>query len=95
MMTITDDDVHIDDVKEFYDPHPGFLGAAFSLPFDVKAVVDKLNGQKTSIREAVRQILAITQTGVEVNKEIRGITLQVACHSQYDVSHTFCVIKFR
>ncbi len=48
--------VDLDAVKTFYDPHPGFLGAAVPIPSAVKQVTDGLNGQTMTLREAVDKI---------------------------------------
>ncbi len=80
-------------VKEFYDPHPCPYGALFGVPIGVKEVLDSLNGQNISIREAMNRINAVTKVGVYSQKDF--ICLEVACGGRYDVAHTFCLIKFR
>ncbi len=90
---------HIHQIKEFYDPHPGFVGAAFALPMEVAEVAQKLNGKNIPVSKAVNIILAAAiasgNTRVNVDTEKRCITLEVDCNGHYDLAHTFCVIKFR
>ena len=42
--------------KTFFEPHPGFLGAAIPLPKTIKSAVDSLNRQTMPLREALEKI---------------------------------------
>lgn len=48
--------IDLDAVKFFYDPHPGYLGAIAPIPDAVKKVADELAGQTMSLREAKAKI---------------------------------------
>jgi hypothetical protein len=45
----------------FFDPHPGFLGAAIPLPFRMKDEANKLNGQTMPLRDAIKKFRKIAK----------------------------------
>ncbi|MDP3999324.1 MAG: hypothetical protein Q8P76_01860 [bacterium] len=78
----------------FFDPHPGFAGAAIPIPPQVKKVADGLNGQIMSLQTAVRKIQYVTQGKVKAVPDPRhgfiGLTLRSG-----DTTHFFRVIRYR
>ncbi len=89
-----DREVDLDEVKTFYDPHPGFAGAAIPIPWAVKKVADELDGQRLSLREAVARLRAVTPGQVEVVADLNFIRLRLAGSGRY-LYHFFRVIKYR
>lgn len=83
---------HTDEIiKTFFDPHPGFLGAAIMLPATVKIAADKLNGKTMSLYEAAAMIRAATEGIVSVERDHISLMLKVPDN----VTHIFRVIRFR
>ena len=86
----------IKEFKEFYDPHPCFVGALFAIPMEVAEIAHKLNGQIIPVHEAMNRIRAVTSGGVFISTTRNYIGLEVYYTDRpYDVRHAFCVIKFR
>lgn len=79
-------------IKEFFDPYPN--GQVFAIPEKVKEVVYQLNGQKTSVREAVKKIMNVTSNAVSVNSEKNCICLEFYADG-YVIKYTAVIIKFR
>lgn len=87
-------EVDLDEVRTFYDPHPGFAGAAIPIPAAVKAVADGLDGRRLSLREAVAELQAVTPGQVDVVPEFSFIGLHLAGSGRH-LSHFFRVIRYR
>ena len=49
---MTNKDELLNTVVEFYDPHPGFAGAAARLPEGIRLIANELNGTRSTLREA-------------------------------------------
>ncbi len=81
--------------REFFDPHPGFAGAAIPIPGPIKRVADALDGQTLSLKEAVSRLQAVGIGTVEVVPEHDYIGLRLGDTSGRYVSHFFRVIRFR
>jgi hypothetical protein len=96
-MGVFEDTLDPKQVKECYDPHPGFDNGVFSFPEKVKEVAEKLNGEKMSIKEAVMKIMAVTkdEPGWKVQYSEDCVYLVISIRGRFDHEHTFCVIKFR
>lgn len=77
----------------FFDPHPGFAGAAVSIPREVKAVADGLNGQRMSLRKAVNKIKAVASGKVQVVSKYKYISLIITDRPY--TTHLFRVIQYR
>ena len=87
--------VDMDKLRVFYDPHPGFAGAAVPIPQKIKQVADALSGQTMSLREAVKRLRA-TQVGlIEVVPDRNFIRLSLTDPTGRYVAHIFCAIKYR
>jgi hypothetical protein len=86
--------VDLDEIKTFYDPHPGFAGAAIPIPAAVKKVADGLDGRRLSLREAVDSLQAVTPGKVEVVAEFDFIGLRLDGSGRH-LSHFFRVIRYR
>lgn len=67
--------VNLDAVVEFYNPRWG-LGAAISLPLEVKKVVNEIDGKTMSLREAVEKIK-------QTVKGARGMSVKVVDEYKY------------
>lgn len=78
----------------FFDPHPGFAGAAISIPREVKAVADGLNGKRMSLRRAVNKIKAVTRGKVEAVSDPRHNFIGLTVRSGVLI-HFFRVIRYR
>lgn len=83
-------------VKTFFDPHPGFAGAAIPIPKEVRKVANNLDGKSMTLFEAVKQIQAVTTGTVSVAEHYDFIALEIfdASGAQYP-RHYFRVIKFK
>lgn len=82
---------NLNEVKRFFDPHPGFAGAAISIPTAVRKVAAKLDGKRMSLRKAIDKIQAVTRGTISV--EDGWIALELR-ESGY-ITHMFQVIRFR
>ncbi len=51
----------LNELKIFYDPHPGLAGALCPIPFQVKKVAEGLNGKIMTLGEALAKIRAVTK----------------------------------
>lgn len=85
-----DDDLNR--VVTFYDPHPGFLGAASPLPGAVKKVVDELDGKTMSLREAVTKFQAVTGGKITVERDC--LFLRLGSDANY-AAHVFRLIRYK
>ncbi len=92
----------LNQVKEFYDPHPCPYGAVNYIPVGknhvgIKEVLNQLNGQRMSIRNAVAMLVAVAEKNrVSVDAERNHICLEVIYDNlPYDKGHIFIIIKFR
>ena len=80
-----------DEVKTFYDPHPGFGGAAIPLPTAVKRVADELAGEKMPLSKAIDLVQSVTSGKVSVKDGWIGLELR---EHKGTVIHSFRVIRF-
>ena len=53
-------------MKTFYDPHPGFAGAAIKIPDVVRLVANAMNGKEMEVADAVRILQDAANTLVMV-----------------------------
>lgn len=83
--------MNLDAVKTFFDPHPGFAGAAIPIPTAVRKTANKLNGKNMSLREAVVKLRAVTSGKVSVKDGWIALKLR----ESDDIRHVFRVIRFR
>lgn len=84
----------LDAVKTFFDPHPGLAGAIIPIPSTVKRVANELNGSKTSLRDAIKKIKAVTTGKVDIYKNC--ITLETRCTTPFGLAtNYFRVIRFK
>jgi len=84
----------LDEVKEFYDPHPGFMGAAAPIPEPVRLAAAALAGQKLSLRQAVAMIQAATSGQVQVDAKHQFISLRLIGNGNHHC-HFYRVIRYR
>lgn len=82
----------LDELKLFYEPHPGLAGAIVPIPNPVKRVADELDGKTLSLRDAVAKIKAVTNGEVDIDSNYKDIGLTVRYGS---TKHTWSVIKYR
>lgn len=84
----------LDERKTFYDPHPGFMGAAIPIPDAVKKVADKLNGKNMSLRRAIDRLKKVTNG--ELFMRMDCILLKERGAGNYAGGwHIWRVIKYR
>jgi hypothetical protein len=98
-------DVNMDEVKTFYDPHPGIGGAVVPMPRPIKKVADELAGKSMTLREAVQKVEEAAGQGiVKVVSEpefhyirFETKTLKQALEEESDDNprHSWRVIRFR
>lgn len=86
--------VNLNAVKIFFDPHPGLAGAIIPIPGAVKRAADKLNNTKTSLRDAISKIKAVTGGNVKIYKDC--IILEIKCDTPFGLAtNYFRVIRFK
>jgi hypothetical protein len=83
----------LDQVKTFFDPHPGFAGAIIPIPEEVRRVANELDGKSMTLGEAIALIQAVTKGTVSVVKKYNFISLEIIEKS--GVRHMFRVIRFK
>ena len=83
--------LNLDEVKEFFDPHPGLAGATIPIPARVKKVADKLNGKKMSLRKALAAIRRVAKGKVSVYMD----NIMLWLGKPGEVQYHFRVIRFR
>jgi len=80
--------------KTFYDPHPGFLGAAVPLPEKMKEAAEQLSGKVISLEEAIGFLTpifeAIGGTLVEGNNFILFMIQESS-----GIKHCYRLIRYR
>lgn len=87
----TEENSDADQVKTFYNPHPGFIGAGIPMPAAVKKVAKDLAGKTLPLNQAVAMIQAATSGIVSV--EDGWISLEL--HGNNGIMHMFRVIRFK
>ena len=87
--------VDLDTPQTFYNPHPGFLGAAIPIPPAVKRVAHKLNGQTLSLREALKRLRAVTKGELSVVIVDINFIMLVLKTGRNIIRHSFRVICFK
>lgn len=85
---------YLDEVKTFFDPHPGLAGATIPLPKAVLKVVEDLNGKSMTLRKATARIRQVTTGKVSTSKDHKHIFLEIVEPSS-GIRHVFRVIRFR
>ena len=81
-------------LRIFYDPHPGFAGALVPMPDPVKKVANELDGQKLSLRVALKKLKAVTNGTLSlVAMDNNFIMLKIK--GNRGTIHYFRVISFR
>ena len=82
---------NLDEVKTFFDPHPGFAGAIIPIPAPVKQKADELDGKTMSLRDAVNSLQNVTCGKVSVMDCWIALKL---CEPN-GLTHMFRVIRFK
>lgn len=86
--------IDLNAIKTFYDPHPGFAGAAIPIPSAVKNVADKLSGKTLPVRMALSRLKKVTKGELKiVIMDISFIMLKIKTGD--NIAHGFRVICFR
>jgi len=86
------ENVDLEKIREFYDPHPGLAGAIVPIPEPVRIAAVELCNQKISLNKAVGKIRAVTTGEVEIDSEYKNINLKIR---QGGLEHNFLVIRYR
>lgn len=86
---------HIDQSvpRTFYDPHPGFAGAAIPIPGPIKVIADTLNGETLPLSEAIACFRAVGIGEIELHADEGWIGLRLPFGD--GGFHLFRVIRFR
>lgn len=69
--------VNLNELKTFYDPHPGLMGALFPIPAEVKKVAYELSGKTMVLGKALTKIRAVTNGKVELVPRYNFISLDI------------------
>lgn len=85
--------VDMDAPRTFFDPHPGFAGAAIPIPGLVRAIAQDLDGETLSLREAVTRLRTAGIGTVEVVEQHQYIGLRLGGGGNPE--HFFRVIRYR
>ncbi len=91
-MSKCDSSIDLDELKTFYDPHPGLRGAVLPIPLEVKKVAGRLNGKTLSLREALSKIREVTTGKVEVVGGCDYISLDITTDH---LRNFYCVIRYK
>ena len=86
--------IDMDAPRTFFDPHPGFAGAAIPIPARIKSVADLLSGKTMSLKDAVTLLKAVHIGSISVIAEGSWIKLHLKGSGRH-AEHVFRVIKFR
>lgn len=84
-------ETHLDEIKTFYDPHPGFGGAIIPMPATVKNAADELNEKTMTLREAIAKIQAVANGTILVHNGF--ISLKI--YESDGATHAWRVISFK
>lgn len=82
---------------ELYDPHPGFVGPAVSLPRKMKDLVDSLEGEILTLEEAIKRITPTAEVlggRVEVDEKYQFISFQIGDEDNLPM-HGYRLIRYR
>jgi hypothetical protein len=82
----------MDTPRTFFDPHPGFAGAAIPIPGLVKAIAEDLDGQTLSLTEAVARLRTVGIGSIEVVAQHQYIGLRLGGGGNPE--HFFRVIRY-
>lgn len=85
--------INLDEIKTFYDPHPGFGGAMIPMPSAVKKVADELNGKTMALREAIAKLQAVTEGTVMIKEGCAWISFEICTPD--NCKHFWRVIRFK
>jgi len=88
------EDVDLDTPRKFFDPHPGFAGAAIPIPGPIKKAADDLAGRTLPLRVALAKLRAVGIGTIEVVADHGYIGLRLGGGGRY-AEHFFRVIKYR
>ncbi len=84
---------NLDNVKTFFDPHPGLAGARIPIPEKVRMVANELSGKSMTLCEAVARIQAATSGKVSIANNYDFILLEII--EANGVRHGFRVVRFK
>ena len=93
-MADSQDTPDMDLPQTFFDPHPGFAGAAIPIPGAIKKVADALNGQTLPLKEALARLRAVGIGEIGVVAKYAFITLRLYSGPNQP-EHFFRVIRYR
>lgn len=79
----------------FYDPHPGFGGAAIALPKEVKKVVEELNNRELEIEEAIEKIRRVAPKIGKIEISAKPEYILMFWELPNGIIHGWRVIKFK
>lgn len=87
-------DPDMDATYTFFDPHPGFAGAAIPIPEPVRLIANELDGKTMSLRDAVRLIESAGIGRTDVISDLGYIALWLGSDPN-DYQHMFRVIRYK
>lgn len=87
-------DPWMDTTYTFFDPHPGFAGAAIRIPEPIRLIANELDGKTMSLRDAVKRIESAGIGKVNVVPKYTYIALWLGSDPNKR-QHMFRVIRYR
>ncbi len=84
--------VDLNELRTFYDPHPGLMGALVPIPPEVKRVAEELSGKNLTLGEALDRLRAVTTGKVELVSMSNYIGLDVMING---LRNYYRVIRYR
>lgn len=95
-MTKKKEPADLDTLVTFYEPHPGFGGAAVPLPGPVKKAIDELDGKTMILRQGIEKIKATGIGQLEILEDYGYIMLNLnEWPPKKAPCHTWLLIKYR
>ncbi len=67
--------IDMDKPRTFFNPHPGFAGAAIPIPGPVKTIAEDIDGKTMSLKDAVERLKAVGIGRIEVVSKYDYIAL--------------------
>ena len=93
-MSDSSEHLDLDSPRTFYNPHPGFAGAAIPIPVAIRRIAEDLDGQTLSLRKAIHRLEKAEIGEISVVAELNFIKLLLDGDKKYRC-HIFRVICYR
>jgi len=87
-------DPKMDTTYTFFDPHPGFAGAAIPIPYLVRLVAEDLDGETMTLKDAVKRLESAGIGRIEIIADHNYIALWLG-DDPNKIRHMFRVICYK